>query len=74
MKSVVKRAIEKLVSSHELETVLQLISGVRVIRIRSNKKNIFKELSFSIRKGHILKAQTTSESRWGKKLVEVTKI
>ena len=48
------------------------------MRLKSNKKRVFGELEFSLKKGHVLKALTSKQSKWGERLftvgsMEVTK-
>ena len=51
-----------------METVLRIISGVRVVKIKSSKKRIFSELEYSLKKNHVLKALTAKDSKWGERL------
>jgi len=43
------------------------------MRLKSSKKNLFGEIDYSLRKGHAVKAYTSSTSKWGRKLFEVVK-
>ena len=57
-----------------LDNVLRLISGVRVVRIKSIKKKIMSELEFSTKTGHVVKAVTKNSSKWEGKMIEVVKV
>ena len=52
-----------------METFIKVVSGVRVMKLKSSKKKIFNELEYSLKKGHVIKAFTTKESKWGQKLL-----
>ena len=41
------------------------------MRLKSNKKRVFGELEFSLKKGHVLKALTSKQSKWGERLFTV---
>jgi len=51
-----------------------MLSGVRVMKLRSNKKKVFNELEYSMKKGHVLRAATSKGSKWGGRLFEVVKV
>lgn len=53
---------------------MKLISGVRIMRLKSSKKKLFGEIEYSLKKGHAVKAYTSESSKWGKKLFEVMKV
>ena len=72
--SAITKAIEMLSITFELETVLKLISGVRIIRLNSSKKRVFKQLEFSLKKGHTLKALASKQSKWGERLFTVNSV
>jgi len=44
------------------------------MRLKSSKKKLFGEIDYSLRKGHAVKAYTSSTSKWGIKLFEVVKV
>lgn len=44
------------------------------MKLRSNKKKVFSELQYSIKKGHVLRAATSKKSKWGERLFEVMKV
>ena len=44
------------------------------MRLKSGKKKIFNELEYSLKKGHVIKALSSKESKWGEKLFEVAKV
>ncbi len=55
-----KEAVRKYYGNNkiELEEQINMISGLRVLNIKGNHKKIFKELEYSLKRGHILKAIT----------------
>lgn len=44
------------------------------MRLKSSKKKVFNELEYSLKKGHVLKAYTTQDSKWKGKIFEVAKV
>ena len=74
LRSACKKALEEISERYDLEPILKVISGVRIMRLKSSKKKLFSEIEYSLRKGHAVKAYTSSSSKWGKKLFEVVKV